>query len=303
MPLSDDIEEFRRNVAKAIEELEEVRNISDRLGELTVDDIRHNLSKLEVLCEEISVKIKQARDQLTEINNQWGSVPFKTFSNTENNYKNSDLENSLNRINSFFVSSIQVGLPIGLVLDSIGLVLDFDILRNLITSQSALSGTASQEDQKAALQSLSRTWKTIALGDQGELSTLKALLDSGISPESIVIKPSLTNRLGEKACPDFYCKSERLICDAKAWKGIYSINNLQEVVNKYAACLEDGGEVRLYFPSDTYTSHINILNQLSSPSPSIKVTVYPMPETHKELEWRKELFYHYIKSCKEKSGK
>jgi len=133
MPLSDDIEEFRRNVAKAIEELEEVRNISDRLGELTVDDIRHNLSKLEVLCEEISVKIKQARDQLTEINNQWGSVPFKTFSNTENNYKNSDLENSLNRINSFFVSSIQVGLPIGLALDLYDIPGDSYIIRNLIT--------------------------------------------------------------------------------------------------------------------------------------------------------------------------
>jgi len=79
MPLADDIEEFRRNVTKAIEELEEVRGVSDKLTECTVDEIHHHLTQLQDLCEQVSLEIKRSTDQLIEINARWGSEPLKKF--------------------------------------------------------------------------------------------------------------------------------------------------------------------------------------------------------------------------------
>ncbi len=80
MPLADDIEEFRRNVAKAIEELEEVRDVSDKLTECTVDEMHRHLTQLQDLCEQASIEIKRASDQFIEINTRWGSEPLKSYS-------------------------------------------------------------------------------------------------------------------------------------------------------------------------------------------------------------------------------
>jgi hypothetical protein len=80
MPLVYDIEEFRRNVAKAIEELEEVRSVSDKLTECTVDEIHCHLTQLQDLCEQVSIEIKRAAGQLMEINVKWGSGPLKIYS-------------------------------------------------------------------------------------------------------------------------------------------------------------------------------------------------------------------------------
>lgn len=80
MPLSDDIEEFRRNVAKAIEELEEVRGVSDKLTECEVDEMHRHFTQLQDLCEQVSIEIKRATDQLIEINTKWGSEPLKSYS-------------------------------------------------------------------------------------------------------------------------------------------------------------------------------------------------------------------------------
>jgi hypothetical protein len=80
MPLADDIDEFRRNVAKAIEELEEVRSVSDKLTECTVDEIHCHLTQLQDLCEQVSIEIKRAAGQLIEINVRWGSGPLKIYS-------------------------------------------------------------------------------------------------------------------------------------------------------------------------------------------------------------------------------
>jgi hypothetical protein len=85
MPLSDDIEEFRRNVAKAIEELEEVRGVSDKLTECAVDEIHHHLTQLQALCEQVSIEIKRATEQLIEINTKWGSEPLKSYLGRQNN--------------------------------------------------------------------------------------------------------------------------------------------------------------------------------------------------------------------------
>jgi hypothetical protein len=84
MPLADDIEEFRRNVAKAIEELEEVRNVSDKLTECAVDEIHRHLTQLQDLCEQASIEIKRATEQLIEINTKWGSESLKSYLGRQN---------------------------------------------------------------------------------------------------------------------------------------------------------------------------------------------------------------------------
>ena len=84
MPLADDIEEFRRNVAKAIEELEEVRGVSDKLTECTVDEIHRHLTQLQDLCEQVSIEIKRATEQLIEINTKWGSESLKSYLGRQN---------------------------------------------------------------------------------------------------------------------------------------------------------------------------------------------------------------------------
>jgi hypothetical protein len=84
MPLADDIEEFRRNVAKAIEELEEVRSVSDKLTACAVDEIHRHLTQLQDLCEQASIEIKRATEQLIEINTKWGSESLKSYLGQQN---------------------------------------------------------------------------------------------------------------------------------------------------------------------------------------------------------------------------
>ncbi len=79
MPLADDIEEFRRNITRAVEELEEVRGISDRLLECTVDEIYRYLAQLQDLCGQVTIEIKRSSDQLIEINAKWGSQPLNSY--------------------------------------------------------------------------------------------------------------------------------------------------------------------------------------------------------------------------------
>ena len=155
-----------------------------------------------------------------------------------------------------------------------------------------MAGTTALEDPKTALRHLSRIWTTIALGDQGELSAWKTLLDSGIPLENITIKPKLTNQLGNSVEPDFYCEAEQLICDAKAWKAVHSFSMLQETIDKYAACFTAKGEVRLFFPKDLCQTHWTVLSRLSSSNPSVQVTIAPLPQTHQELDRYRALLSH-----------
>ena len=204
---------------------------------------------------------------------------------------------SLIGTNLFFVNAIQLGFPTQTASALANIPGDAYINRHEITEQTPLKGTSVLEDPEAARRRLSNIWTTTALGDQGELSTWKALLDSGIPLEDITIKPNgLVNQYGRPIKPDFYCETEHLICDAKAWKDIHSLSKLQATVDKYAAYFQDYGEVRLYFPKDLCQAHGETLNRLAFSHPSVKVTIVPLPQTHQELERQREFFYHYLKS-------
>jgi hypothetical protein len=143
------------------------------------------------------------------------------------------------------------------------------------------------------------------LGDSGELVLWKILLDSEgkdkLDWSEVEIKPKLKYDPAKKtfAQPDFYIPSRNLICDAKAWqpadidkgkKSSVEINpkSLKKAASKYAKCLKDGGEVRLYFPEDTYYQQKKRLDLLSSEVQSefsnVKINMLPMPGvTHKDL--------------------
>jgi hypothetical protein len=84
MPLADDIEEFRRKVDKAVEELEKARAVSDGLTECTVDEMHRQLIQLQDLCEQASIEIKQAGVRLLEINARWGSEPLEKYLGEKN---------------------------------------------------------------------------------------------------------------------------------------------------------------------------------------------------------------------------
>ena len=194
----------------------------------------------------------------------------------------------------FFVNAIQLGFPARTAIDLANVPGDSYIIRNLITGQPQLAGTSGLQDPEAARRHLSRVWSTIALGDQGELSVWKVLLESGIPLENIAIKPALINQSRQEACPDFYCEAENLICDAKAWKKIHSLSNLQQVVDRYADCFVSSGEVRLYFPQDIYQNNLEMLSRLSSPNREVKLAVFPMRHHYGDLQQQRELFYWWI---------
>jgi hypothetical protein len=132
------------------------------------------------------------------------------------------------------------------------------------------------------------------LGDIGELSVLKMLIDPDgedkLDWTDIQIKQSLKSRITDiDQKPDFYIPSRNLVVDAKAWK-IFGLSNLQKVIHKYTnlECLAEGGEVRFYFPSDTYQKYETLVG-------SVVVRTFPMQATYRELNWQRELMFTYLK--------
>jgi hypothetical protein len=105
--LAEDIEEFHRGITRAIEVLEELKWLSEKLTECTIDDLYTHIVQLQDLCEQASLELNWACDHLTEINSKWGSKPLKADSNNRfkrisNIPKNStgvvDLVNALEQV-------------------------------------------------------------------------------------------------------------------------------------------------------------------------------------------------------------
>ncbi len=133
------------------------------------------------------------------------------------------------------------------------------------------------------------------LGDLGELVVLKMLIDpegeDNLEISGIEIKTSLLSKFNNKIQnPDFYIPSRNLVIDAKAWRK-FSRNNLEKVVEKYTdlVCLDKGGEIRFYFPIDTYQEYESIVR-------GIRVRTVPMSATYSDLTWQRELMFLYLKT-------
>lgn len=144
-------------------------------------------------------------------------------------------------------------------------------------------------------------------GDIGELSIFKMLFSpeetENLTEDDIQVKPRIN---GTRLRPDFYIPSRKLICDAKAYsaksiKGNW--NKLKKTAHDYADLLEDGGEVRLYFPKDAYSESKTVLEKLESQSNSVVIRTLPMSEEYTALVQHRELIYFWLKSLLKKSQK
>jgi uncharacterized small protein (DUF1192 family) len=82
MSIAEDIENFRRDVTKAVEDLEAIRWSTDKLTEFTVDELGSKIAQLQDLCEQVAAEIKRTKDCLIQINTKWGSEPLKRSTHT-----------------------------------------------------------------------------------------------------------------------------------------------------------------------------------------------------------------------------
>jgi len=155
------------------------------------------------------------------------------------------------------------------------------------------------------------------LGDSGELAVLKILLDADSEDQldwsEVQIKPKLESNSGKQLNPDFYVSSCHLICDAKAWKPAnpelgrkssvqLNVRSLKENAEKYAdaKCLNNGGEMRLYFPEDTYNQQKSLLDQLESEVQSkfsnVKIKMCAIPGVnYQDLSRQTRFRYTFLK--------
>jgi len=205
--------------------------------------------------------------------------------------QHSEMIRAMLGVSNLFLSAISMGLPPNVAMRISEVPSDTWQIRNIITELKAIDVDIADFDLKKAKQQLSNVWITTALGDQGELEVLKSLLDEGHEMEEIAIKP----HLGKKR-PDFYIEDTSLICDSKAYKNIHNVSDLRKVVQTYSELLPNGGEVRLYFPKDTYErSAKELLVKLGSQDLNgVKVSVFSMDKTHSELGDSLKFLYSYL---------
>jgi len=147
--------------------------------------------------------------------------------------------------------------------------------------------------------------KNKVLGDLGELTVLKMLIDpkskdqlSEQEVEEIQTKPLLSSQVTDRMQnPDFYLPSRHLIIDSKAWKNLGK-TSIDKVIEKYVnlECLNQGGEVRLYFPSDTYQQYKALLEKIPDQIKNVKVSTVPMEVTYDELVSEREIMFMFLKS-------
>jgi hypothetical protein len=277
MTLRDDIEQWQGNVVRLQEGMEEIRDLSNRVPECPKSELGSLLSQVSELCQESLTQVERLRENLAEIESRWGFLPSIIFPTIS--LANTSADSSM-------ISSIIT-----------------DLTKNPLAYKAI-------------------PWLQM-LGDSGELVLWKILLDSEgkdkLDSSEVEIKPKLKYDPAKKtyAQPDFYIPSRNLICDAKAWqptdidrgkKSSVEINpkSLKKAASKYAKCLKDGGEVRLYFPEDTYYQQKKRLDLLSSEVQSefsnVKINMLPMPGvTHKDLTRQTQFritFFKWLASAK-----
>lgn len=271
--LRDEIEQWHSNIALVLEGMEYIRDLADRLSECPAGELSSLLSRLQELCEESLIEVERLSREIKETQSRWGSesfvasIIFPTIS----------LANT--SADSYMISSIIT-----------------DLTKNPLAYKTV-------------------PWLKM-LGDGGELAVWKLLLDPDredkLDWSEVEIKPKLEYKSGSKpAEPDFYIPSRKLICDAKAWKpadidkgkkSSVEINpqSLKKAADKYARCLNDGGEVRLYFPEDTYNQQKPLLERLQSEVQSefskVSINMCPIPGvTYNDLSRQIKFRYTFLK--------
>jgi hypothetical protein len=76
MTLRDDIEQWRGNVVRLQEEMEEIGYLSNRVSECPLYELGSLLSQLSEMCEESLTQVEYLRDELAGIQSRWGGGSF-----------------------------------------------------------------------------------------------------------------------------------------------------------------------------------------------------------------------------------
>ena len=305
---TEDIEQWRSQVAQLLEAMEEIRSCTDRLSECPSDELSSLLSMLFEMCEEAQIKVDHLTEELAEIQSRWGfgTIGNQSFSRSkiypQDKLANTALndavfQNAMAQTENYLTTAIASGLPVWLALELANIPGDSWILYENSNAAERLTdltqNPASDYYQKKPSKQLQ--------GDQGELALLKMLLDSDDIENlqsSLQIKPTFYFKNGKDYCkPDFYLKSHRVICDAKAYKPS-SLNSIKKAAKKYVNYLQEngGGEVRFYVPRDTYVKSQDKLNRLQTQENGVNVTIHPMTIDYESILWKRELVYTYLKS-------
>ncbi|GEM_PF-3148932 len=284
MTILEEYNELQSNLSQAVDMLAEAQSRAKGLHlECDYYELDREISQIIGICYDGLIRLNTSLNQIEMIQTMIGTQ-------------------------SSFATVVQAALAINAV-TAPG---DSSITRNLITSLKEVKADAASFDSKAAQKKLSNVWITTALGDQGELEVLKMLIDpegeeriSEQELEQIEVKPSLPHRfLKDLQKPDFYIKSRNLVCDAKAWRKTTldkNFSSFKDTAEKYAnlECLSKGGEVRFYFPKDTYEQQKSKLatlrSELESKYPTVKFRMAPMSVTLNDLEQQRSRFYNYLK--------
>jgi len=305
--LRDEIEQWRSKVAQLLEAMEEVNACTDRLSECYISELDWQCSILLEMCEECFSQVERLREELEEIQNRWGfgkirnqsflaSIIHPTIKLANTAINDLSIQDAIAQTHNIFTTAIQSGIPIWLGLELANIPGDSWILYDNPNPTERLTDLT----QNPASDYYQKKPSTQLQGDQGELVLLKMLLDSDDIENlqsSLQIKPTLYFQNGQYCKPDFSLTSERLICDAKAYKPS-SINGIKKASEKYVNYLQEngGGEVKFYVPRDTYAKCQHQINRLQSQENGVSVTIHPMTIDYEHILWKKELIYTYLKS-------
>ncbi len=79
MTLRDDIEQWRGNVVRLQEGMEEIRYLSNRVPECPLSELGSLLSQVSELCQESLTQVEYLRDELAKIQWSWGCTIVKSI--------------------------------------------------------------------------------------------------------------------------------------------------------------------------------------------------------------------------------
>jgi hypothetical protein len=74
MTLKEDIEQWRSNILKPLEMMEELRYLADSLSECTVDELNPRVSSMLERCEEALTEVGFLSSRLEDIQRRWGNA-------------------------------------------------------------------------------------------------------------------------------------------------------------------------------------------------------------------------------------
>jgi hypothetical protein len=245
----------------------------------SIEQLNHHISQLERLIGVTEV-IKESLQDISSVNSNYNRSSL--LESTQVNAENPDSE-----IPIILPEILPLTLFLGFLICDANIIYNAD--KRFRMSDLCSNPAASHYSEKSQQ----------PIGDLGEKVVWAMLVDElgPIDSERIKIKPKLESNITEHIQkPDFHIPakdktSSEIIVDSKAWKSFRS-KAIEAVIKKYMGlkCLSDGGEIRLYFPSNVFSNlRPKTLEKFHGPRGNILVKILPMKAEHQELRKNSEI--------------